>query len=97
MEVATEEPAKEGEPITLTVTSKDKPDQRAVYVVNPNTKLVERMTIYRQHDGQWEQVGLIEYLDYNKEIDPRVFQLDLPKDVMTVDQINQNDRPGKGI
>ena len=41
-----------------------------MYAVNPNTKLVERMTTYRQHDGQWEQVGSIEYLDYNKEIDP---------------------------
>ena len=65
-------------------------------MVNPNTKLVERMTIYRRHDGQWEQAGHIEYLEYNKEIDPQVFQLDLPKDVITVDQIKQNDRPGKG-
>jgi len=89
VEVATQEPAKTGEPITLTVTSKDNPNQRAVFTVNSSTKLVERMTKYRQHDGQWEQVGFIEYLDYNKEIDPEVFHLDLPKDVVTIDQINQ--------
>jgi hypothetical protein len=89
VEVATQEPAKTGDPITLTATWKDKPDRRAVYTVNPSTKLVERMTTYRQHDGQWESVGFIEYLDYNKEIDPRLFQLDVPKDVITVDQINQ--------
>jgi hypothetical protein len=30
---------------------------------------------------------VVEYLDYNKEIDPKIFNLDLPKDVITVDQI----------
>ncbi len=43
-EVATKEPAKEGDPITLTAASKDNSDQRAVFTVNPNTKLVERVT-----------------------------------------------------
>jgi hypothetical protein len=90
VEVTTQEPAKAGDPITLTATSKDDAAQRAVFTVNPNTKLVERMTKYCQHDGQWQPTGFIEYLDYNKEIDPRLFQLDVPKDVVTVDQINQN-------
>jgi hypothetical protein len=89
VEIATEEPVKKGDPITLTVTSKGNTDQRNVVVVDPNTKLVTRMTIYRQHDGQWQQAGFIEYLDYNKEIDPGLFRLDVPKDVLTVDQINQ--------
>jgi hypothetical protein len=88
-QISTEEPVKDGDPITLTATSKESPDKRAVYTVNPSTKLVERMTAYCQRDGQWEQVGQIEYLDYNKEIDPQVFQLDLPKDVTVIDQINQ--------
>ncbi|MFZ1934419.1 MAG: zf-HC2 domain-containing protein [Thermoguttaceae bacterium] len=88
-EVATQEPAKTGDPITLTVTRKDRPNQRAVYTVDANTKLVQRMTIHTKHDSGWEQVGLIDYLDYNKEIDPSVFRLDIPADVVTVDQINQ--------
>lgn len=33
-----------------------------------------------------------EFLDYNKDIDPKVFQLDLPKDVTTLDQIHH--KPG---
>jgi len=89
VQVSTKEPTKRGEPITLTVTSHDRPDRREVYEVDPNTKLVERVTTYRRQNGQWEQVQLIEYLDYNKEIDPQVFQFDLPKDVFTVDQINR--------
>jgi hypothetical protein len=86
VQVSTEEPAKEGDPITLTVTSKDTPEKRSVYVVNANTKLVERMTICRRRDGQWQEAGHIDYLEYNKGIDPQVFQLDLPKDVITVDR-----------
>ncbi len=96
VEVATQEPSKTGEPITLTVTSKETPGQRAVYTVDPSTKLVKRMTKYRQHDGQWEQVGFIEYLDYNKQIEPGVFQLDLPKEIVTVNQINQTIGLAKG-
>jgi outer membrane lipoprotein-sorting protein len=89
VQVSTKEPAKAGEPITLTVTANDKSDRREVCEVDPNTKLVERVTTYHRHGDQWEQMQLIEYLDYNKEIDPKVFDLDLPKDVTTIDQINQ--------
>ncbi|MDP6061006.1 MAG: hypothetical protein QGH33_19020, partial [Pirellulaceae bacterium] len=89
VQVATKEPAKKGEPITLTVTSKKTPDRRAVYDVDPDTKLVKRVIDYRRRGDQWEQVGLREYLDYSKPIDPKIFQLELPKDVFTVDQINQ--------
>jgi hypothetical protein len=88
-QVATKASAGRGEPITLTVTSNDRPNHQEVYEVDPDTKLVQRMTTYRRQNGQWEQVHRIEYLDYNKEIDPKVFQLDLPKDVMTVDQISR--------
>ena len=70
VELVTEEPAKEGESITLTVTSKDAPDRRAVYEVDPDSKLVKRVIDYRHRGDQWEQVELREYLDYNKSIDP---------------------------
>lgn len=89
VEVAAQEPAKKGDPITLTVTSKDNPNQRAVYAVDQSTKLVQRITTYHQHNGKWKQAGFIEYLDYNRKIDPKVFHLDLPKDVVTIDQTNQ--------
>ncbi|MAG93812.1 MAG: hypothetical protein CMJ48_08700 [Planctomycetaceae bacterium] len=89
VQVATKEPAKKGEPIALTVTSEKTPDRRRVYDVDPETKLVERVIEYRRRDEQWQRVSQQEYLDYNKRIDPRVFQLDVPKNVVTVDQTKQ--------
>lgn len=95
-QVETKEPSKEGDPITLTVTSKDTPDRRQVYEVDPRNKLVKRVTHYRRQGDRWEQVSLVEYLDYNQEIDPRIFQLELPKDIVTIDQIHQKIGLAKG-
>lgn len=92
VEVESKEPGKEGKPITLTVTPKDKPGFRLVYEVDPKTKLAKRMIAYRGSGDQWEQTALTEYLDYNQQIDPKVFQLELPEDVVTVDQIHR--KPG---
>jgi hypothetical protein len=92
IEIETKEPAKEGGYLTLTVTPKDVSDQREVYEVNPNTKLAERVTYFHRQNDQWKQVKLIEYFDYNKEIDPKVFNLEMPKDVITIDQIKR--KPG---
>ena len=89
VEVITEEPAKEGESIELTVTSKDTPDRRSVYEVDPKSKLVKRMIDFRRRGDQWEQVELREFRDYNKSIDPKLFQFELPEDVVTIDQINK--------
>jgi hypothetical protein len=94
--VETKEPAGKGEPITLTVTYKDNPNRRAICEVDADTKLMERITTYDLRDGQWKQVQIAEFLDYNKEIDPRVFKLDLPKDVYIIDQINQQIGLAKG-
>lgn len=91
-QVATKEPTQEGGPITLTVTYKDAPDKRQVCEIDPKTKLLRRVTTYRRQDGKWEQVELREFLDYNKEIDPKVFQLDLSKGITTINQIKQ--KPG---
>jgi hypothetical protein len=91
-QVATKEPAREGEPITLTVTYKDAPNKRQVCEVDPKTKLLQRVTTYRRQGDDWKQVELREYLEYNKEIDPKIFQLDLPKDVLSIDQIKR--KPG---
>ncbi len=88
-QVVTKEPVEKGDPVTLTVTSKATPDRREVYEVDPKTKLVQRVTTYDRHDGQWEQVEQREYLDYNKVIDPKVFKPELPKDVMKIDDIKR--------
>ncbi len=95
-QVVTEEPGNKGEPVTLTVTSKAAPDRREVYEVDPKSKLVERVTVYRRHGDQWKQMSQREYLDYNKEISPGVFQLELPKDVFKIDQFHQEIGLAKG-
>jgi hypothetical protein len=92
VEVKTEQPANDSEPIVLTVTSKINTDQKQVYEVNPQAKLVERVTYYRRAGEKWEQVALHQYLDYNKPIDPNIFQPEIPEGVTVVDQINR--KPG---
>jgi hypothetical protein len=92
VQVDTRQPAKDSEPIVLTVTSKTDPDRREVYEVDPKAKLVERITNFRRSGERWEQVALYQFLDYNKPIDPRIFQPEIPKAVTVVDQINR--KPG---
>ena len=58
-----------------------------MYEVDPDNKLVKRVIDYRHRGDQWEQVELREYLDYNQSIDPELFELELPEDVITIDQI----------
>ena len=89
VKIETTEPDKTGGFLKLTVTSKDTPDKKEVYEVNPGTKLAERVTYYERREGQWKEVKLIEYLDYNKPINPKVFDLDLPEDVIKTNQIKR--------
>jgi hypothetical protein len=92
VQVETKQPAKDSEPIVLTVTSRVNPGHRQVYEVDPRAKLVERITSYRRTGQEWEEVAHYQYLDYNKPIDPKVFQPDMPKDIAVSDQITR--KPG---
>ncbi len=87
VQVETREPTEEGQPVTLTVTSKETPDKQQLYDVDPQTKLVERVFEMGRKDGRWQVVQMREYLDYNKEFDPSVFQLATPKGFVTVNRI----------
>ena len=58
VQVDTREPTRENEPVTLTVTSKAKPDQQQLYEVNPQTKLVERVFEMERKDGRWKLAQL---------------------------------------
>lgn len=87
--IETAEPTQEGEPIRLTVTSPETPNQQEVYEVNPATKLAERVTYFGREGEQWKEIKLIEYLDYNRPIDPKVFEPELPKDILISDQIQR--------
>ena len=76
--VATKEPGKEGEPITLTVTSNDKPNRRQVYEVDAKSKLVLRVIEYRGHGDQWKQVSRrlsrLQQRDRSKSLPTRIAQ-----------------------
>lgn len=89
VKIETAEPTQEGEPIRLTVTSAEAPNQQEVYEVNPATKLAERVTYFGREGDQWKETKLIEYLDYNRPIDPKVFEPELPKDILISDQIRR--------
>ena len=88
VQVETREPTQEGQPVTLTVTSKDTPDKQQWVDVNPQTKLVERVFEMGRKDGRWQVVQMREYLDYNKEFDSSVFQPVTPQGFVTVDRVN---------
>jgi hypothetical protein len=87
VEVETRGPMKKGQPITLTVTSKKTPDKKELYHVDPQTKLVERVFELHRKGDRWQVTQMREYLDYNKEFDPGVFQLGAPQGTVTIDQI----------
>ena len=84
--IETSEPADKGETITLTVTRTDKPDKLDTYDVDPHTKFVTRWTQYRVKNGKREFLAHLNYLDYNKPIDPSVFDLNPPADSMHIDE-----------
>lgn len=83
-----ESPAQDGL-ITITVAAKDAPQRQDVYTVDPQTKLLKRRDIYRLRNGSFELEGGTEYLEYNESIDPAVFTLEAPDDVLRIDQTAQ--------
>lgn len=84
-EIETQEPSAEGDPITLVVSFNEFPNKREIYRINPRTKLVERLEKYRLVDGKYELMERLEYLEYNQEIPPGTFVLDIPADAMHID------------
>lgn len=96
VQVAAREPARDGEPIVLDVTSQGKPDRKEVYEVDPQAKLVQEVTVYRRSGDNWEQLYQRQYVDYNAPIDPRVFEPEIPPNVTVYDQISQTPGLAKG-
>jgi hypothetical protein len=95
--IETMEPASKGEPVRLTVVWPDRPALREVYLVDRETKLLRTMETYGKVDGDaYRLLGRLQYLGYNEPIDPAFFTLDLPPDVMRVDQTTQEIGLAKG-
>jgi hypothetical protein len=75
--------------IRLTVTKPDSPDKREIWLVDAGTKLLKELQKQELHGSGYQTVGRLIVLDCNKPIEPALFALDLPKDVMVMDQITQ--------
>lgn len=84
--VVIEESRYKDKPIIITYTSNG---FREIYKVDPETKLLQQIEKYQLKDGAYEFLGLTKYLDYNQPVDPEIFVLKLPADVIRVDQTNQ--------
>lgn len=96
VKIETKEPSAQGEPIALVVSFNDCLDKREIYRIHPQTKLVEQIEKYRLVDDQWESVSRHEYLEYNQNIPPGTFVLDIPADVMRIDTTTQKVGLSKG-
>jgi hypothetical protein len=94
VEIEVNEPTARAELIVVTATyplEGPSPGKRVVLYVDPATKLVTTIEFYRLKDDEYEQVGRMEFRDYNQEIDPEMFALEdeVPDDAVRVDQTNQ--------
>jgi hypothetical protein len=87
VQVKIEEPSSKDEPIVITSTSNG---FRDIYKVNPQTRLLLQIEKYEMTNGDDKPLGIIRYLDYNQPAAPDIFVLNLPADVLKVDQTAQN-------
>jgi hypothetical protein len=86
--IEVEEPTAEGV-IRLTVTRPDSTARREVWLVDARTKLLKELQKQELRGSEYKTVGRLIVLDYNKPIEPAVFALNVPKDVMVIDQTAQ--------
>ena len=93
VKVEIDEPSNSTESIAVTATyapEGSRAGRRIVLSVDQATKLVTAMEVYQLKDNDYQQVGLMEFHDYNQPIDPKMFTLDeIPADTMRVDQTTQ--------
>jgi hypothetical protein len=85
-----------GQRIALIESPREGSGWREVYWIDPRTKLVQEKERYQLEGGEYRLVSRCEYLEYNQPIDPEVFRLELPDDVMRVDQTTQEVGLAKG-
>ncbi len=91
VKVEINEPTDKAEPITMTVTylpESSTPDKRKVLYIDPTTKLVNTIELYKLKDDEYQYEGMIELDDYNQPIDAQLFDLqnEVPPDVKHFDQ-----------
>ena len=74
----------------MTVTKPDSTVRREVWLVDARSKLLKELQTQKLDGTEYKTVQRLIVLDYNKPIEPTVFALDLPKDVMVIDQTTQD-------
>jgi hypothetical protein len=94
VEIKIDEPSDKTEPIIVTATSteqdKDSHFQRVVLSVDQATKLVNVTELYSLKDGEYHREMTVEYYEYNRPIDERMFTLnDIPDNVIRADKTTQ--------
>jgi hypothetical protein len=87
---------KKGQPISLLITSKDHPDQRMIYTIEPASKLVQSIEKDQLKDEKYVFVSRILYFDYNKPIGDEIFVLNPPPDTLRADETIPNVGLAKG-
>ena len=73
----------------MIATWPDPSERRAVYLVEPKTKLLQQLETYKHDGDDYAFVSRRTFLEYNEPIDPAIFTLDLPADVVHIDQTTQ--------
>jgi len=89
IELKIDEPTEDGQSIHVeAINAADK--TRVELVVDPETKLVTRLSQYSLEEDDDGSVMRIDFLAYNQPIDPSVFALSgIPDDALVYDQIDQ--------
>ena len=92
-QIEIQEPRSKNESITITWTRNG---FRTVYKVDPETKLLQQFEKYELKDGEYKFLGRTRYLDYNQPVDPEIFVLNPPAEVVRADQTTQEVGMAKG-
>ncbi|MHC4659514.1 MAG: hypothetical protein ACYS83_10140, partial [Planctomycetota bacterium] len=95
VEIEIQEPDDRTKPIILTCTwlsntfmpGGTSPQMREIVFVNPVTKLVTSIELYKLEDGEYEACGVWKYPDYDTLFEPGIFDLEeeVPADVKRLD------------
>ncbi|MHC5016035.1 MAG: LolA family protein [Planctomycetota bacterium] len=89
IDVRTIEPDRADSPVQLVATFPDNPNWKDVYLIDPETKLVQKEESFSFQDDEYHLQRRTEYLEYNRPLAGDVFELDLPADVAVIDQTVQ--------
>lgn len=97
IELVIHEPNRPGDPIVLEVTgfSRDMgvpENTRMKFIVNAETKLLERFIRFHDSAGKLEPVQEFEFLSYNEPLESSVFELsDIPENAKVIDRTKPNE------